>query len=921
MKRISLIVFWALTLMSVSAIAQNSACPGFKNPNNFSGYSGQIGSKPTSTPNPITGVTGMTFNSQVYQGSALATLTSSQSTSYCGTTINNETRFRIMSTTDGPGTGSNLGKDPCTNFGLPYVPTHLDPSLTKSIRVGQCRISAEAEALYYTMEVTPQNALLFIYYAIVVQAPGHGVSGDPTFVVRVTKQQGTTWSQISDTLCYMVSSTPTSDGGTVVIGQDGWHSIGSGSSQVYYKDWAKAAVSLNKYLYQTVRIEMMIGDCSASGHYGYCYIAGDCQPMEIASSGCPAGETEVVDTLRAPTGLQNYVWFKSNSGKVEDIYNVPASVTFTQLTGNTSTENTYLAMINDFHLTEGPSAGRDTNEQTLMCQMTSALDPAKPFSSKVYVNLVNAKPIVAADTSKRCDGTVILKNRSFVPGNPAGVNMDGTIWEVYDNPSGTGQPVVTGTGAVLTYQFAEHGDYAVSMRAVSPTPTCYTDKNMMVHAMRGSSTPVNLQVSNHNLCDADSVTLMDVSSPVKKRTWIFADDSIVGRTPSEYSVYSRNFDTPENPFTLRSYNGDFVLNDTNMVDTIWCFNTKTDTIHVFVHPELSVTGDTVVCVGSRTSAHITADVPGCNFFWYRNYNHSGEQPFAQGDSLRVIPDRDTCVYYVKVVSPQNCVAWDSATAYLVRPELTMVPADGRICPGQSVQLWGGKAHHFSWTSSPYDETLDGQEEKDTVVVRPEVTTTYTMIGHGSNNCNADPLEKIVTVFPYPELKVSTSPGFIDSENPSVTFSDDSRYGVASAWVFGNSDPQIGNPVTFTFEDLATDSIAIRLSSSNALGCSLDTIFYMPVQLFSTWLPNAFTPNRASNNRFSLLTTNQLEYFSIFIYDRNGRLVFTSTDPHFAWDGTHEGQACPQGAYVYTIRYRRPGTTDVVGRQGTITLIR
>jgi hypothetical protein len=50
-------------------------------------------------------------------------------------------------------------------------------------------------------------------------------------------------------------------------------------------------------------------------------------------------------------------------------------------------------------------------------------------------------------------------------------------------------------------------------------------------------------------------------------------------------------------------------------------------------------------------------------------------------------------------------------------------------------------------------------------------------------------------------------------------------------------------------------------------------------------------------------------------------VYESDDVHFRWDGTKDGEPLPQGAYVYTCRYRKPGTTTLMSLSGTITLVR
>ena len=102
-------------------------------------------------------------------------------------------------------------------------------------------------------------------------------------LIRVSKKNASNqWVQISDTLCYMVSSYG------LVNGQNGWHTYPAG----FYRDWNKVAVNLNNYIYEDIRLEIYMGDCSQHGHYGYCYIAGDCQSMSIQTSGCPAGGTD-----------------------------------------------------------------------------------------------------------------------------------------------------------------------------------------------------------------------------------------------------------------------------------------------------------------------------------------------------------------------------------------------------------------------------------------------------------------------------------------------------------------------------------------------------------------------------------------------------------------------------------------------------
>lgn len=89
-----------------------------------------------------------------------------------------------------------------------------------------------------------------------------------------------------------------------------------------------------------------------------------------------------------------------------------------------------------------------------------------------------------------------------------------------------------------------------------------------------------------------------------------------------------------------------------------------------------------------------------------------------------------------------------------------------------------------------------------------------------------------------------------------------------------------------------------------------------------WAPNVIVPNGEvdENRRFKLKFNSAVSDFHIYIYNRGGRQVFKSENPSFEWDGTSNGTAMPQGAYVWVAKYR-----DTDGRacqeRGTVTIIR
>ena len=198
-----------------------------------------------------------------------------------------------------------------------------------------------------------------------------------------------------------------------------------------------------------------------------------------------------------------------------------------------------------------------------------------------------------------------------------------------------------------------------------------------------------------------------------------------------------------------------------------------------------------------------------------------------------------------------------------------------------------------------------------------------MIGHGSNNCDASPLTETVTVVPMPVPNVQVDPPYVDNEDPTVVLADRSANSASTEWHFENNDVENGKVIQHTFEGVDQDTaVHVVLTTSNEIGCSVDYPFSIPVYIYTAWLPNSFTPGSEDENAvFKLYTHNAYEYFHIYIYNRQGLLVFESDDPKFEWDGKRNGESCPQGAYVYVCNYRKPEAKTLNSRHGTIMLLR
>jgi len=97
------------------------------------------------------------------------------------------------------------------------------------------------------------------------------------------------------------------------------------------------------------------------------------------------------------------------------------------------------------------------------------------------------------------------------------------------------------------------------------------------------------------------------------------------------------------------------------------------------------------------------------------------------------------------------------------------------------------------------------------------------------------------------------------------------------------DPIIRNNSTSTSEIVAKPEIKTKEKESSVL------------------LPNIFTPNGDGKNDLLSIKIGEVTEFSVVILNQANKVIFTSNDPNFSWDGlATNGELSPAGTYVYYI---------------------
>lgn len=174
----------------------------------------------------------------------------------------------------------------------------------------------------------------------------------------------------------------------------------------------------------------------------------------------------------------------------------------------------------------------------------------------------------------------------------------------------------------------------------------------------------------------------------------------------------------------------------------------------------------------------------------------------------------------------------------------------------------------------------------------------------------DTFQSVHNALPVPIADFSYAPQLITSQNPEVSFTDESTDAGAWLWDFGDDSPITGwnyqtNPI-HTYQDTGFQVVQLIVTHPN--GCTDTTQQRLDViPRYSYFLPNAFTPNNdGKNDGFrGKGITEFLSDFSMQIYNRWGELIFETNDPQQSWDGTHRGKPCKAGVYVYVVEFDGP----------------
>ena len=167
------------------------------------------------------------------------------------------------------------------------------------VRLGNNTVGTnKAQQLTYTFTIPANNPdfSIIYYYAVVFQNPSHAPYQQPRFTAKVFDVNDNQYIACGN-FDFVASS-----------GLPGFQHTGD----VYYKDWSAVTINLLGYAGKTLRLEFATNNCTLGGHFGYAYldVNENCTSPISGGTFCQANPSKI--TLVAPSGFQQYFWYKGN---------------------------------------------------------------------------------------------------------------------------------------------------------------------------------------------------------------------------------------------------------------------------------------------------------------------------------------------------------------------------------------------------------------------------------------------------------------------------------------------------------------------------------------------------------------------------------------------------------------------------------
>lgn len=337
-------------------------------------------------------------------------------------------------------------------------------------------------------------------------------------------------------------------------------------------------------------------------------------------------------------------------------------------------------------------------------------------------------------------------------------------------------------------------------------------------------------------------------------------------------------------------------------------------------PEPAVQGSSVGCISNNANNYLTIPEPDINYIW----NVTGGNILSgNGSNAITVQWQNAGTQNITLTAVNAITGCDSTVTFNVQtgalPEpVIQLPAFSGCIP-LSAPFAGNVVnpnYNYSWNFG------DGTTAQGPAPVHQySLPGIYNIQLIATNNTGcADTVISQVEAFPIPDAQFNlwhgTDPYYANISTLTLT---NLSIG-ASSYLWNFDDGFTSSEFEPQYQYTTPGYYTISLVVTNQYGCRDVAVTNLEVKLpEDLYIPNAFTPNGDNKNDYFSVVAYNIDQFKINIFNRWGRIIYSSTDSQFKWDGTFNGTDVIDGVYVYTVeaeglygaRFNLNGTVTVI----------
>lgn len=345
------------------------------------------------------------------------------------------------------------------------------------------------------------------------------------------------------------------------------------------------------------------------------------------------------------------------------------------------------------------------------------------------------------------------------------------------------------------------------------------------------------------------------------------------------------------------------------LDDNGCRNRDSVRVRVVDHINLQAMADTVIC--STDSIHMRLVSDGIKYSW------APAAQFVNPAVANAIAITKNSTLYEVTASIGSCSAKDQVRVTTVPYPAAYAGADTSICFNTSAQLSAViKGNSFTWSPSAQLSNPASLSP----IARPLVTTAYVLAVYDNKGCPKPGYDTVVVkTLPPIHAAAGNDTVIVAHQRLQLNATGGVKYQWSPASYLSATD--ISNPVAII--DQANGGLQYNVLVYNEIGCSATA--HLNVKVYATapnvFVPNAFSPNGDGKNDVLRPITAGIEHLAYFnVYNRWGKMVFTSKNEGNGWNGRLLGKDQAADTYVWELR-----ATDYNGRlitaKGVVVLVR